>query len=261
VISTYVLTNKVMVRKTYILSMAAAFMQAISAITLVFLALGIFELGNRWAVQTTEQVLEPLSFAAVSVLGAYIVWRSLRKLAQVGRANLSEVSAPASDHHHHASHDHHHHESEDHAHTHRHNADGVCGCGHKHGPSITDVAHAESMWQMLGLVVSIGMRPCSGALIVLIAAHLKGLTLIGVLAVFAMAVGTGLTVASLATGVHLVRLPFAYWGQKAGARGWIARFLPYAGAWIALLGGLLLVTLGGLLVWDALQAPVHPFAR
>eukprot|EP01133_Synstelium_polycarpum_P029042 gene29043-35449_t len=48
-------------------------------------------------------------------------------------------------------------------------------------------------------IVAVGLRPCSGALIVLTFSLLNGLMLGGVLSVFAMAFGTFITVAVLAT--------------------------------------------------------------
>lgn len=51
----------------------------------------------------------------------------------------------------------------------------------------------------LGVVVSVGLRPCSGALIVLVFALSQGLLPAGILATFLMGLGTALTVAMLAT--------------------------------------------------------------
>ena len=48
-------------------------------------------------------------------------------------------------------------------------------------------------------VTAVGLRPCSGALIVLTFAFLNGLWMSGVLSVVAMAIGTALTVSLLAT--------------------------------------------------------------
>ncbi len=47
-------------------------------------------------------------------------------------------------------------------------------------------------------VAAVGIRPCSGALIVLTFAFLNGLWAGGLLSVFAMALGTAITVATLA---------------------------------------------------------------
>lgn len=48
------------------------------------------------------------------------------------------------------------------------------------------------------VILAIGLRPCTGALVVLVFAISQGLALAGVAATFAMAVGTGLTVSVLA---------------------------------------------------------------
>jgi ABC-type nickel/cobalt efflux system permease component RcnA len=57
--------------------------------------------------------------------------------------------------------------------------------------------------------VSVGLRPCSGALIVLVFALSQGIFWAGIASTFVMAVGTAITVASLA-------------GIAVGAK-WIAR--------------------------------------
>ncbi len=51
----------------------------------------------------------------------------------------------------------------------------------------------------MSAVAAVGLRPCSGALIVLTFAFLNGLGLGGVVSVLAMSIGTALTVAALAT--------------------------------------------------------------
>jgi nickel/cobalt exporter len=48
-------------------------------------------------------------------------------------------------------------------------------------------------------VLAVGIRPCSGAIIVLVFALSQGLIAAGVAATLVMALGTGLTVAALAT--------------------------------------------------------------
>jgi len=55
-------------------------------------------------------------------------------------------------------------------------------------------------WQRgLSAVVAVGLRPCSGAIIVLIFALAQDLFWTGVTATFIMALGTALTVAAIAT--------------------------------------------------------------
>ena len=48
-------------------------------------------------------------------------------------------------------------------------------------------------------ILAVGIRPCSGAIIVLVFALSQGLFMVGVAATFVMALGTGLTVATMAT--------------------------------------------------------------
>jgi len=59
-------------------------------------------------------------------------------------------------------------------------------------------------------IMAVGMRPCSGALIVLTFAFLNGLYVAGVASTFAMALGTGITVAALAA--------LAVWAKDAAVR-------------------------------------------
>lgn len=59
---------------------------------------------------------------------------------------------------------------------------------------------AEGGWrEQLAVVFAVGLRPCSGALVVLVFALSQGLLPAGIAAVFLMGVGTAITVAVLAT--------------------------------------------------------------
>lgn len=98
--------------------------------------------------------------------------------------------------HAHAAHDHH----DDHDH-HDHGSGEVCAtCGHSHAPDPALLGGDRFDWKTAwSAVAAVGIRPCSGALIVLTFAFLNGLWLGGVLSVLAMAVGTAITVSVLAT--------------------------------------------------------------
>lgn len=59
---------------------------------------------------------------------------------------------------------------------------------------------ATGSWrEQIGVVLAVGLRPCSGALVVLAFALSQGLLPAGILAVFLMGAGTAITVAVLAT--------------------------------------------------------------
>jgi nickel/cobalt transporter (NicO) family protein len=92
--------------------------------------------------------------------------------------------------------------SHDHAgHSHYHAAGEVCAtCGHSHAPDPAMISGDRFSWKTAwSAVAAVGLRPCSGALIVLSFAFLNGLWAGGVLSVFAMALGTAITVSVLAT--------------------------------------------------------------
>ncbi|RUT81186.1 nickel/cobalt transporter, partial [Mesorhizobium sp. M7A.T.Ca.US.000.02.1.1] len=106
----------------------------------------------------------------------------------------------AHDHVHGPSHDHHDHAEHDHAH-HDHAAGEVCDtCGHSHAPDPALLSGDRFDWRTAWTAVAaVGIRPCSGALIVLSFALLNGLWLGGLLSVLAMSLGTAITVSALAT--------------------------------------------------------------
>ena len=90
-------------------------------------------------------------------------------------------------------------------------------------------------------VAAVGLRPCSGALIVLTFAFLNGLFVGGVLSVFAMAVGTAITVSVLATlAVTAKNWAVAYAGDgRTGNR--VHAAIEIAGAALVFVLGLLLL--------------------
>src|SRR4029453_5294206 len=102
-------------------------------------------------------------------------------------------------------HDHHDHDHHGHAHGHSHAHDhgpgvGCETCGHSHAPDPAMLSGDRFDWKTAwSAVAAVGLRPCSGALIVLTFAFLNGLWGGGILSVLAMAFGTAITVSLLAT--------------------------------------------------------------
>lgn len=173
-----------------LIGLGASVGQALTAILLVYGGMGLVEMGSRWAVGTAEDILAPASHLAIGLIGLVLVWRGLRGL----RA---------------ATHSHEHHHDHDQSH------DGACGCGHKHAPTAAE-AEALSGWRdILALTGSIAIRPCTGAVIVLVIAWKSGLQLLGAGAALAMAAGTGTVVAAVALGsVWLRETTFRGAGQS-----------------------------------------------
>lgn len=190
VISSYMLANEVALRRGVLLSFVSAALQALSAIVLmgaVFLILR----GSSVSMTDATRFLEIASYALVTAFGAWLLWRkaapALRRLLVGAPAHsLSAAHAHAHDHDH--DHDHH-----DHAHG------ESCGCGHSHAPDPKLIAGERFDWRTAwAAVVAVGLRPCTGALIVLSFAFLNGLWVAGIASVLAMALGTAITVSALA---------------------------------------------------------------
>lgn len=187
ILSAYVLANRETIRNGAILAFISSLVQALVAIGLVAIAAGILNVTGAVMNQVTAW-LELGAYALLSALGIWLVFKHvIRPLARLARQALTR----ASDHAHH--HDRHSHE---HGHEHEHSAD--CGCGHSHIPSPDQVTGKLNWRKAWGAVVAIGLRPCSGAILVLVFALSQHFFLAGVAAALAMGVGTGLTVAALA---------------------------------------------------------------
>ena len=188
VISSYMLANEVALRRGVLLSFVSAMLQAVSAIVLmgaVFLILR----GTSVSMTDATRFLEIASYALVTAFGAWLLWKKAmpalrRMIAGAPAHSLSAAHADAGRHHHH----HHHHEHGEN-----------CGCGHAHAPDPALISGERFDWRTAwAAVVAVGLRPCTGALIVLSFAFLNGLWLAGIGSVFAMALGTAITVSVLA---------------------------------------------------------------
>jgi nickel/cobalt exporter len=95
----------------------------------------------------------------------------------------------------------------------------------------------------LTAVVAVGLRPCSGAIIVLVFALAQGLFLIGVASTFAMGLGTAITVAAIATlAVGARGLAARFAKAKPGAGMILLRALETAAAVVIVLFGAALLT-------------------
>jgi nickel/cobalt exporter len=198
VISSYVLANERTVRRGIALSFLAAIIQGLSALIVVCILVLVLK-ATGLTMKATEAWLETASWALVAVVGAWLLWRQLRGLW----ASPAEAHAHSHQHHHghvhtHQGHDHHHHDHHGHAHHgHDHAHDHAC-CDHAHIPDPKQLDGAWSWRKALPIALAVGVRPCTGAILVLVFAIGQGLLWAGVFATFAMALGTAITVSALA---------------------------------------------------------------
>ncbi|MDQ2704468.1 MAG: nickel/cobalt transporter [Pseudomonadota bacterium] len=250
VISSYMLANEVALRRGIMLSFVSAFLQALTAILLMALVFLVLR-GTSVSMTDATWFLEISSYVLITLFGAWLLWQKAGpRLAALlgGGAAYSLSAAHAHGHseaHSHALHDHgdHGHHHHDH-HGHSHGPGEVCDtCGHSHAPDPAMLSGDRFSWKTAwSAVAAVGLRPCSGALIVLTFAFLNGLWVGGVLSVFAMAVGTAITVSILATmAVTAKNWAVAYAGDgRMGNR--VHATIEIAGAAMVLLLGLLLLT-------------------
>ncbi len=118
-------------------------------------------------------------------------------------------------------------------------------CGHAHGPDARALAQVHDFRTMAMMVLSIGIRPCSGALLLMFFACLLGEVWAGMGAVLAMGVGTGIT-----TGVIAVAAAHSRRGilKLAGASD---RVLARVGGVLSILCGAAIITFAALFIQAA----------
>jgi len=240
VISAWLLATENELKRGIAIAFMSALVQALTAIAIVsgvlFLAYLVLVANPGSTSRYLAGVLESTSYALIAGMGLYLIWTAFRP--------HSHGEAQADDHHHDHHHDRHHHEHEHHHHDHGH--DETCGCGHAHVPTAAQVKGAWSWRQAFSMAFAIGIRPCSGALIVLFFAYPIGLYWAGVASTLVMAFGTAITVPVIAA-IAVYSKHFALrWAKKDDV--WMARL----GFWLRLCGGLVIVALGGLLFWASL---------
>ena len=216
VISSYMLANEVALKRGVILSFAASFMQGLTAI--VTMAALIFVLrGAGLRTDMAAGALEIASYLFVTLFGAWLLWSKI-----TGRGG-------------------HHHHGHDHDHDHNHDDD------HLHAPDPQKLTGDMGVRDAWLAILSVGVRPCTGAIIVLTFAFLNGLYLSGVLSVLAMSFGTGITVsmlAFLAVSAKNVAMRVAVMQDRAII---VHRTIEIIGALLVFLIGLLLL----LAAWQA----------
>ena len=228
VISTYLLSHESQFFRGVTLSFAAAMVQGLTAIFLVCSAFWFLDLSMR---QTRGLVnhFEVVSFATIALIGFYIICSHALRLWK--KYSVSNAVANISD-------------------------DGSEGCNHSHGPSAKDLEKKFSIRGAIGIVLSIGIRPCSGAVIVLLLSFSLDHVIAGLFAVLAMSLGTALTVMLLAAfSIYFRRAAQSIVKSRQSGRPLVNLISDSFG----IFGGVLIFILGISLFASALMAPVHPF--
>jgi len=192
----------------------------------------------------TVRVIEIVSYALIVLIGLRLLWVKGRAFLRLlrGSADAGPSHGHAHDHHHGHNHDHHHH-GHAHAHDHHHHGDEASAWGHAHAPEPQELTGRHWFRRGLAAIVAVGLRPCSGAIIVLVFALAQGLFWIGVASTFLMGIGTAITVAAIATlAVGARGLAGRLAKAKPGAGMILIRGLETAAALVIVLFGTALLT-------------------
>jgi nickel/cobalt exporter len=236
VISSYLVANDETWRRGIVLSFASAILQAFTAIALVGIAAVLLGATAK-AMGNTVRIIEIVSYGLIVLIGLRLLWVK-------GRAFLKLLRAGAHEHqpHGHAhDHGHHHH---GHAHdVHHDHGDEASAWGHAHAPEPRELTGQHWLRHGLSAIIAVGLRPCSGAIIVLVFALAQGLFWIGVASTFLMGLGTAITVAAIATlAVGARGLAGRFAKAKPGAGMIFIRGLETAAALVIIVFGVALLT-------------------
>ena len=271
VISSYLVANRETARRGIALAFVSAMLQSLVAVLIVAIGAWLLNITAK-TMCGAEKVIAIASYGLIAAFGARLVWT---KGANFIRALQVHPPAPAlalvsvsvshghvrHDHagHDHASHAHHQHSHFDahhdhshddhgHAHAHAHDHDHTGHvhdehCGHSHGPLPSELAGPGGWRRGLGAIFAVGLRPCSGAILVLVFALAQGLFWAGIAATFAMGIGTAITVAAIAVlAVSAGGIARRLSGASDGSGALIMRGIEFAAAGLVLLFGVGLLT-------------------
>ncbi|HBS21281.1 MAG TPA: high frequency lysogenization protein HflD [Thalassospira sp.] len=232
VTTTYFLSRDAGWKQGVAMGSLIAGVQAVTAIVLVGSLTLILNLGPA-AITQNGLVLEAVSYALIAGLGGLMCIRILQ-----GRDDCCDHGGHGHDHDHdhdHHAHDHAHHHDHDHEHAdHQH-------LNHEHEHN-HDHAITKSRWQMIAGGIVVGLRPCTGSILVLLFTLANGLFLIGIASAFAMAAGVALTISLIGLAAIGIRTGTQHlFSVSESTSGWLRRGVGLAGAALITLFGLLLL--------------------
>ena len=241
VISSYLVANNETWRRGVVLSFASALLQAVVAIAIVGIAAVLLNATAK-TMGNAVRVIEIVSYALIVLIGLRLLWVKGRALWHLLRPGGHDHHAHGHAHDHGHGHDHHHDDEEE-----------ASAWGHAHAPEPAELKGRHWLRHGLSAIVAVGLRPCSGAIIVLVFALAQGLFWIGVASTFVMGLGTAITVASIATlAVGARGLAGRLAKTKPGAGMIFIRGLETAAAVVIVAFGALLLT--GYMVSERLLA-------
>ena len=229
VISAWALATENELKRGVLIAFMSAIIQALTAITLVsVLFLIVASVGV--AARNVAGALESASYALIGVMGLYLIWTALRQFLPAREAESRQFDsfAPL--------------RNSTVGAMHVHGPD----CGHAHVPDARDLRGGWSFARAFSLAFAVGLRPCTGAILVLVFANGLGLYWAGILSTFAMAAGTFLTVSVIAAIAVYAKQLATRWARRDG------RWLNWLGFGLRIGGGAVIAGLGTMLFLGSL---------
>ena len=236
VIATFLATHPSRVRTSIRLTLLASLLQGSVAIVLVTVMLVLLKTSSR-QLHLSSFWLEKGSYLLVIGLGVMIGYRALRALWLALRPRPAPVFRAFQPQHQHDEH---------------------CGCGHAHLPTPQQMNGNVSWKTQMLVVVSMGLRPCSGAIMMLLFAKVIGVYGWGILSAAVMALGTALTISAIGLLVQQARSVAQRLAQPGAGAGITRLLIPI----LALTGSLILIVVG-IALWQSarltLGGGIRPF--
>ena len=217
VIGGYGVGARVAATRLVSLAVLSSLAQALMAVVMVYVAIWVLGWGRAQMTAAADQFFAPISYGLIACVGAWLLLRGVRHFRRTRQEKPT--------HHHH------------------HGDDGVCNtCGHAHAPTPEQAAEVRSMRDAFVVIASIAIRPCTGAVFLLILTHALGLGWAGIIGAFVMGIGTALftgLVAFAAVSLRESTLAQIASGQRTAQV--LASVEMLAGATIAILAVQLLI--------------------
>ncbi|MGY8636276.1 nickel/cobalt transporter [Bradyrhizobium sp. 14AA] len=241
VIASYLVANRETAKRGIALSFASALMQSLVAILIVGISAWVLNATAKTMCKA-EGVIEIASYGLIALFGLRLVWVKGRMFIRALQAAQPVPAIAGVPHDHDHGHDHHHHHHDHgHAHAHaHHDHDHVHDehCGHSHGPTPSELAGPGGWRRGFAAILTVGIRPCSGAILVLVFALAQGLFWAGIAATLLMGLGTAITVAAIAVvAVSAKDIAARLSGAGDGSGALFMRGIEFAAAGFVLLFG------------------------
>ncbi|GAB1438994.1 nickel/cobalt transporter [Providencia sp.] len=247
IITTYIATQATHLKQSVFISLLASLLQGLVAITLVSLVLILFQLSTKHLNQASLYA-EQASYWFVILLGSFLCVTALRRSWLVARSKrlpppvfkrLQPLSPP----------------TKLIIQPNPQVTQSTCGCGHQHVVSSAQIE--SSLKSKLLIILSMGIRPCSGAILVLLFSYVIDAYVWGVIAALVMSIGTALTICLIAVFVHVMRDSAIRLSRSNGKA-----FSPYWGITLKIFTGVLFILMGVLMLQSiGLDQPISPLLR